>query len=100
MQCFAKHTRGAWLVGHDAVQAVWKQAGEEAGSTARVDVAHGIPREFHTTGRIFGSLFTPYYSNLRGVTSILAEISMTHPFVRNAISGVRTRKRVCTSEHR
>ena len=30
MQCCARHARGAWLVGHNTVQAVWKQDGEEA----------------------------------------------------------------------
>ena len=34
--------RGAWLVGHNAVQAVWKQAGEEAVSTARFDTASRV----------------------------------------------------------
>ena len=51
VQCCATHMQGAWLVGHNAVQAVWKQDGEEAGFTARVDAAHGLPREFHITGR-------------------------------------------------
>ena len=41
--CCAKHVRGAWLVGHNEVQGVWKQAVEEAGFTARVDVKHGLP---------------------------------------------------------
>ena len=56
MQCCAKHTRGAWLVEHNAVQAVCQQAGEEARVTARVDVAQGLPREFHTTGSTHGDL--------------------------------------------
>jgi hypothetical protein len=42
VQCCAKHTRGAWLVGHNAVQAVWKQAGEEAGFTARGRMASRV----------------------------------------------------------
>ena len=67
------------------MQAVWKQAGEEAGFTARVDAAHGLPREFHTTGRICDILFTPDHQNLRGLTPILADISLTHPFVGNAV---------------
>ena len=66
VQCCAKHTRGAWLVGHNAVQAVWKQAGEKAGFTARVDAAHAPPREFHTTGGICDILYTPDHQNLRG----------------------------------
>ena len=70
VQCCAKHTRCAWLVGHNAVQAVWKQAEEEAGFTARVDVAHGLPRELHLGMRSTGSC------------------------------GVPTRERVCASEHR
>ena len=78
LQCCAKHTRGAWLVGHNAV-AEWKQAGEEAGFTARVDAAHGLPREFHTTGWICNILYTPDHQNLRGLTPILADISLTHP---------------------
>ena len=45
VQFFAKHARGVWLVGHNAVQAVWLQAGDGADSTAQVDVAHGLPRE-------------------------------------------------------
>ena len=86
VQCCAKHTRGTWLVGHNAVQAVWKQAGEEAGCTARVDAAHGLPREFHTTGRICDNLYTPDHQNLRGLTPILADISLTHPFDGNAVN--------------
>ena len=73
-------------MGHNAVQAVWKQAGEEAGFTARVDVAHGLPREFHTTGKICDILYTPEHQNLRGLTPILADISLTHPFVGNAVN--------------
>jgi hypothetical protein len=39
MQCCAKHARGAWLVGDDAVQTVWKQAGEEAGSLIEGEIS-------------------------------------------------------------
>jgi len=85
LQCCAKHMRGAGLVGHNAVHAVRKQAGEEAGLTARVDVAHGLLREFHTTGRICDIFFTTDHQNLRGLTPILADILMTHPFVGNAV---------------
>jgi len=46
-QCCAKHARGARLVGHNEVQGECKQAGEEAGFTAGVDVKHGHPRELH-----------------------------------------------------
>jgi hypothetical protein len=84
VQCCAKHARGAWIVGHNAVQAVWKKAGEEAGFTARVDVAHGLPRELHTAGRICDILYTPDHQNLRGMTPILSDISLTHPFIGNA----------------
>ena len=31
VQRCAKHARGAWLVGHNAVQALWKQAGDSVG---------------------------------------------------------------------
>ena len=85
MQCCAQYARCAWLVGHNAVQAVWTQAGEEAGFTARVDVAHGLPRELHTTCRICDILFTPDHHNLWGLTPILADVSLTHPFVGNAV---------------
>jgi hypothetical protein len=64
---------------------VWKQAGEEAGFTARVDVKHGLPRELHTAGRICDILYTPNNQNLRGVTPILADVSLTHPFIGNAV---------------
>ena len=84
VQCCAKHTRGAWLVGYNAVQAVWKQAGEEAGFTARVDVKHGLPRDVPTTGRLRHSLH-PRSQNLRGLTPILVDVSLTHPFVGNAV---------------
>jgi len=85
VQCCAKHARGAWLVGHNEVQEMWKQAGEEAGFTARVDVKHGLPRELHTAGRICDILYTPNNQNLRGVTPILADVSLTHPFIGNAV---------------
>jgi hypothetical protein len=48
--------------------------------------AHGLPREFHITGRIYDILNIPDYQNLRGLTPILADISRTHPFVENAVS--------------
>jgi len=85
VQCCAKNARGAWLVGHNEVQGVWKQAGEEAGFTARVDVKHGLPRELHTAGRICDILYTPNNQNLRGVTHILADVSLTHPFIGYAV---------------
>jgi hypothetical protein len=84
VQCCVKHARGSWIVGHNAVQAVWKKVGEEAGFTARVDVAHGLPRELHTAGRICDILYTPDHQNLRGMTPILADISLTHTFIGNA----------------
>ena len=56
-----------------------------AGLTARVDVAHGIPRELHNTGRICDILFAPDHQNLRELTPILADISLTHHFVGNAV---------------
>ena len=58
VQCCAKHTRGAWLVGNNEVQGGWKQAGQEAGFTARVNVKHGLPHKLHT-GRICDILYTP-----------------------------------------
>ena len=103
VQCCAKHTRGAWLVGHDAVQAVRKQAGEEAGFTVRVDAAHGLLQGFHTMGRICDIHYTPDHQNLRGLTPILADISLTHPSLEmrsTRSSGVPIRIRVCASEHR
>ena len=99
MQCCAKHTRGAWLAGHNAVQAVWKQAGEKAGFAALVDAAHGLPREFHTTGRMCDLLYTPDHQNLRVLTPILADISLTRPFVENTVKreqrGTYQRKGLC-----
>jgi len=77
--------RGAWLVGQNEVQGVWKQAGEEAGFKARVDVKHGLPRELNMAGRICDILYTPNNQNLRGVTPILADVSLTHPFIGNAV---------------
>jgi hypothetical protein len=85
VQCCAKHARGAWLVGQNEVHRVWKQAGEEAVFTARVDVKHGFPRKLHTAGRICDILYTPNNQNLRGVTPILADVSLTHPFIGNAV---------------
>jgi hypothetical protein len=70
-------------MGHNAVQAEWKEAGEEAGFTARVDAAHGLPREIHNTGRICDILCTPDHQNL---TPILADISQTYPCVGNAVN--------------
>ena len=43
-------------------------------------------REFHTTGSICDILCTPDHQNLRGLTPILADISLTHPFVGNAVN--------------
>jgi len=48
-------------------------------------VKHGLPRELHTAGRICNILYTPNNHNLRGVTPILADISLTHPFIGNAV---------------
>jgi hypothetical protein len=59
--------------------------GSEVGFTARVDVAHGLPREFHTALRICKILFTPDHPNRWGLTPIVADISLTHPFVGNAV---------------
>jgi hypothetical protein len=84
VQCCAKHARGGWQIGHNAVQAVWKQAGEEAGFTARVDVAHGLPRELHNAGRICDILYIPTDLKLHGLTPILADVSLTHCFIGNA----------------
>ena len=85
MQCCAIHARGAWLVGHNELQGVWKQAVEEVGFTARVDVKHGLPHELHTAGRICDILYTPNNENLMGVTPILADVSLTHPCIKNAV---------------
>ena len=99
VQCCAKHTRGAWLVGHNAVQAVWRQAGEKAGFTAWVNAAYGLPQEFNTTGRMCDLLYTPDHQNLRVLTLILADISLTRPFVENAVNreqrGTYPRKGLC-----
>jgi hypothetical protein len=84
VQCCARHARGGWTIGHNAVQAVWKQAGEEAGFTARVDVAHGLPREFHNAGKICDILYIPTDLHIQGLTPILADVSLTHPFIGNA----------------
>ena len=51
-----------------------------------MDAAHGLQREFHTTGRICNILYTPDHQNLRGLTHIFADISLTHPFVGNAVN--------------
>ena len=67
------------------LQAVWKQAEEEAGFTARVDVAHGLPCELQNAGRICCILFIPDHRNRRGLTPILADILLTHPIVGNAV---------------
>jgi len=67
------------------VQGVWQQAGEEAGFTARVDVKHGLPRELHTAGRICDIPHTRKNQTLEGMTPILAAVSLTHPFIRNAV---------------
>ena len=69
----------------------------------RADAAHCLPREFHTTGRICDISYTPDHQNLRGLAPILADISLTHPFVGNVVTGSRgapTRGRICASEHR
>jgi hypothetical protein len=84
VQCCAKHARGGWQIGHNLVQAVWKQAGEEAGFTARVDVAHGLPRELHNAGRICDILYVPTDQKLIGLTPILADVSLTHIFTGNS----------------
>ena len=52
------------------MQAVWKQAREEAGFTSQVDVAHGLAREFYTTDRICDIRFTPDRRNLWELTPI------------------------------
>jgi hypothetical protein len=49
-----------------------------------LDVAHGLPRELHTAGRICDSLYSPDNQNLMGVTPVLADISLPHPFIGNA----------------
>jgi hypothetical protein len=86
VQCCAKQTRGAWLVGHNAVQAVWKQAGEEAGFIAQFDAVQGLSREFlHHRQDLRYSLHSRS-SESAGLTPILADISMTHPFVGNAVN--------------
>ena len=82
---------------------MWKQAGGDAGSTARVDAALGLPREFHATGRICDILYTADHQNLMGLTPVLADISLTHPFVGNAVNWEQWgtyMERVCASEHR
>jgi hypothetical protein len=58
---------------------------EEAGFTARVDVKHGLPRELHTAGRICDILWYSNNQTLRGATPIPADISLTHPFIGNAV---------------
>jgi len=58
----------------------WEQRssrGVEAGRGGGwVDVAHGLPRELHTAGRICDILYTPNDQNLKGVTNIRANISL------------------------
>ena len=73
MQCCERHTRGAWLVVYNAVQAVWKHAGQKAGFTALIDAARGLPRKFYTTGTICDIIYIPDHHNLRGLTPILAD---------------------------
>ena len=85
VQRCAKHARGAWPVGHNEVQGGWKQAGEEAGFTARVGVKHGLLHELHTAGKMYDIRYTPTDQNLRDLTPILADISLTHPFIGNAV---------------
>ena len=64
---------------------VWRQAGEEAGFTARVGVKHGLLHELHTAGKMYDIRYTPTDQNLRDLTPILADISLTHPFIGNAV---------------
>jgi len=47
--------------------------------------AHGITRDVHTTCRICDIIYIPDYQNLRGLTPILTDISLIHPFVENAV---------------
>ena len=91
VQRCAKHARGAWLVGHNAVQGAWKQAGRRLASpqesmwrtASRVNCtqlagsAHGWQNMRH-----------PLHSQSpepQGVTPILADISLTQPFIGNAV---------------
>ena len=48
-------------------------------------VKYGLPCELHPAGRICDILYTPNNQNLRGLTPILAEISLTHPFIGKAV---------------
>ena len=46
---------------------------------------HGLARELHTAGKIYDILQTPDKQNLTGVAPILTDISLTHPFIGNAV---------------
>ena len=57
------------------------------------------PRKLHTAGRFCDILYTPNNQNVRGVTPILADISLTHPFTGNAGDrdkwGIYQKKNLC-----
>ena len=54
--------------------------------TTRGDAAQGLSQESHTTGSICDILCSLDHQNLRGLTPILADIPLTHPFVGNAVN--------------
>jgi len=51
----------------------------------KLGVKHGLPHELHMAGRICDILYTPNNQNLRGVTPILADVSLTHTCIGNAV---------------
>ena len=48
-------------------------------------VKYGLPCELHPAGRICDILYTPNNRNLRSLIPLLAVISLTHPFIGNAV---------------